>query len=101
MSNFVISPSASKDLNQIADYFLGVNLDAGEKLFREFNKKCQNLATFPKMGRSYAHIRPYLRGIPLNSYVILYKIIDDGIEILRIVNGRQDLESLFADESDE
>ncbi|MBO3462011.1 type II toxin-antitoxin system RelE/ParE family toxin [Aetokthonos hydrillicola Thurmond2011] len=98
MSNYIISPSASRDLNQIADYFLDVNLEAGEKLFREFNKKCHNLAKFPNMGRSYAHIRADLRGLPLDKYIILYKDIDDGIEILRIISGRQDLESLFADE---
>ncbi|WP_435023289.1 type II toxin-antitoxin system RelE/ParE family toxin [Nostoc sp. CALU 1950] len=65
MSNYIISPSASRDLNEIADYFLPRNLEAGEKLFREFNKKCQNLANFPSMGRSYAHIKPSLRGLPL------------------------------------
>ncbi|MEH2244114.1 type II toxin-antitoxin system RelE/ParE family toxin [Nostoc sp.] len=37
MSNYIISPSASRDLNEIADYFLTRNLEAGEKLFREFN----------------------------------------------------------------
>ncbi|MDZ8094154.1 MAG: type II toxin-antitoxin system RelE/ParE family toxin [Nostoc sp. DedQUE05] len=58
MSNYIIAPSASRDLNEIADYFLTRNLEAGEKLFREFNKKCQNLANFPSMGRSYAHIKP-------------------------------------------
>jgi toxin ParE1/3/4 len=97
MSNLIISPSASRDLNQIADYFLEVNLEAGEKLFREFNKKCQKLAIFPNMGRSYSQIRDDLRGLPLDGYIVLYKVIDDGIEILRIVSGRQDLESLFAD----
>ncbi|WP_292873311.1 hypothetical protein [Nostoc sp. LPT] len=35
MSNYIISPSASRDLNEIADYFLPRNLEAGEKLFRE------------------------------------------------------------------
>lgn len=49
---------ASRDLNEISDYFLIRNLEAGEKLFREFNNKCQNLAVFPNMGRSYAHIKP-------------------------------------------
>jgi toxin ParE1/3/4 len=97
MSNLIISPSASRDLNQIADYFLEVNLEAGENLFQEFNKKCQKLAIFPNMGRSYSQIRDDLRGLPLDGYIILYKVIDDGIEILRIVSGRQDLESLFAD----
>jgi toxin ParE1/3/4 len=58
MSAYIIAPSASRDLNQIADYFIPRNLEAGETLFREFNKKCQNLANFPNIGRSYAHIRP-------------------------------------------
>ena len=95
MSVYIVSPSASKDLNQIADYFLVRNLEAGENLVREFNKKCQYLVNFPKMGRSYAHIKPGLRGLPLDGYIILYEIIDDGIIILRVVNGRQDLESLL------
>ncbi|MEH1838219.1 MAG: type II toxin-antitoxin system RelE/ParE family toxin [Nostoc sp.] len=98
MSNYIIAPSASRDLNEIADYFLTRNLEAGEKLFREFNKKCQNLANFPSMGRSYAHIKPLLRGLPLDGYVILYQVLDDGVEILRVVSGNRDLESLFTDE---
>ena len=97
MSLYIIAPSASRDLNQIADYFLSRNLEAGEKLFKEFNKKCQNLANFPKIGRSYDHIRPSLRGLPLDGYIIIYQFIDDGVEILRVVNGRQDLKSLFAE----
>ena len=101
MSNYIISPSATKDLNQIADYFLTRNLEAGEKLFKEFNKKCQNLANFPNMGRSYAYIKPSLRGLPLDGYIIIYQVIDDGIKILRVVSGRQDLESLFIDLDDE
>ncbi len=100
MSRYVISLSASRDLNEISDYFLIRNLEVGEKLFREFNNKCQNLAVFPNMGRSYTHIKPSLRGLPLDGYVILYQVIDDGVKILRVVSGRQDLESLFA-ESDE
>ncbi|MEM7712765.1 MAG: type II toxin-antitoxin system RelE/ParE family toxin [Cyanobacteria bacterium P01_A01_bin.68] len=101
MSNYIISPSATRDLNQIADYFLTRNLETGEKLFKEFNKKCKNLANFPKMGRSYGYIKPSLRGLPLDGYIIIYQIIDDGVEILRVVSGRQDLESLFTDLSDE
>lgn len=100
MSQYIISPSASRDLDEIADYFLTSNLETGEKLFREFNKKCQNLASFPSMGRSYAQINPKLRGIPLDGYVIFYRVLDDGVEILRVVSARRDLESLFSDKDD-
>ncbi|BAY91922.1 MULTISPECIES: type II toxin-antitoxin system RelE/ParE family toxin [unclassified Tolypothrix] len=100
MSRYIISPSASRDLNEIADYFLTINLEAGEKLFQEFNRKCQNLAKFPNIGRSYSHIKPELRGLPLDGYVILYRVVDDGVEILRVVNARRDLETLFSDIDD-
>ncbi|MBW4556799.1 MAG: type II toxin-antitoxin system RelE/ParE family toxin [Trichormus sp. ATA11-4-KO1] len=97
MSRYIISPSASRDLNEISDYFLIINLAAGEKLFQEFNNKCRKLAKFPNMGRSYAHIKPSLRGLPLDGYIILYRVIDNGVEILRVVSGRQDLEALLAE----
>jgi toxin ParE1/3/4 len=60
-----------------------------------------NLATFPTMGKSYSQIRSDLRGIPLQGYIILYRLIDDGLEIVRVVNARQDLESLFDEEEEE
>ncbi|WP_414518871.1 type II toxin-antitoxin system RelE/ParE family toxin [Nostoc sp. PCC 9305] len=36
----------------------------------------------------------------LDRYVILYQVIDDGVKILRVVSGRQDLESLFASDEE-
>ncbi|AFY95562.1 type II toxin-antitoxin system RelE/ParE family toxin [Chamaesiphon minutus] len=93
-----IAPSALRDLDDISDYFLERNINAGEQFLQEFTKKCRNLATFPAMGRSYSHIRFDLRGIPLQSHIILYRLIDDGLEIVRVVNARQDLESLFQSE---
>ncbi|MEH1768207.1 type II toxin-antitoxin system RelE/ParE family toxin [Nostoc sp.] len=98
MNQYIISPSASRDLNEIGDYFLAINLETGEKLLREFNKKCQNLANFPNMGRSYFRINSELRGVPLDGYIIFYRVLDDGIEILRVVSARRDLESLFSEE---
>lgn len=96
MAQYRIAPSASRDLNAIAEYFLSRNVEAGEKLFQEFNRKCQNLANFPSMGRSYSHIRSGLRGLPLDGYVILYRVTGSDVEILRVVSGRQDLEALFS-----
>jgi toxin ParE1/3/4 len=49
------------------------------------------------MGSSYADIKGYLRGVPIESYIILYRVTNSGIEILRLVSGYRDLESLFAE----
>jgi toxin ParE1/3/4 len=37
-----------------------------------------------------------MRGLPLDGYIIFYQVVEDGIEILRVVNGRQDLDALFS-----
>ena len=100
MKQHIISPEANQDLEEIIDDFTSRNIDAGERFIDEFNKKCRNLANFPNMGRSYADIKDYLRGVPLNGYIILYRVTDGGIEILRVVSGYGDLESLFAEDDD-
>jgi toxin ParE1/3/4 len=90
-----ISLKASQDLNAISDYFVSRNIEAGERLLQEFNQKCVKLLQFPKMGKSYAAIRPWLRGISLDGYIIFYQVTEDEIIILRVVNGRQNLEISF------
>lgn len=95
MSRYVINVLASRDLNNIADYFAETSLKAGERFFREFNCKCQQLAAFPNSGKSYAEIRADLRGLPFEGHIIFYRVLADGIEILRVVSGRRNLPSLF------
>ncbi|WP_342663892.1 type II toxin-antitoxin system RelE/ParE family toxin [Cylindrospermum stagnale] len=68
-------------------------MDARERFTREFNKKCQNLAKFPNIGRSYANVEPSLRGIPLDGYIIFYQLFENSIVIVRVVSGYRDLEN--------
>jgi toxin ParE1/3/4 len=95
MSRYVINVLASRDLDKIADYFAEYSLEAGERFFRAFNSKCQQLINFPNSGKSYESIRPGIRGLSLDGYIIFYKILDDGVEILRVVSGRRNFTSLF------
>lgn len=99
MNHYIIAPSASQDLNNIAEYFLKQNVQAGEKFFLKFNRKCKQLIQFPHLGRPYNHLKPSLRGLSLDGYIIFYRFIDETLEILRIVNGRQDLDALFDNEN--
>ena len=97
MSLYVINVLASRDLIEIADYFTETNVEVGERFFREFNSKCQQLVSFPSSGKSFGAIHSDLRGLSLGGYIIFYRILDDGIEILRVVSGRRNLSSLFSD----
>lgn len=95
MKQHIISPEASQDLSEIIDYFASINIDAGERFVDEFDKKCKYLANFPNMGRSYGNIKPDLRGVPLDDYIILYRVINSEVEIVRVISGYRNLESLF------
>jgi toxin ParE1/3/4 len=98
MKRHIISQPAIRDLEEIIDYFSTYNIEAGERFINEFEKKCQSLANFSNMGRSYGHLKPSLRGLVLSGYIIFYRPMDDGIEIIRVVSGYRDLESLFLDD---
>ncbi|NEP01823.1 MAG: type II toxin-antitoxin system RelE/ParE family toxin [Symploca sp. SIO2E9] len=97
MSRYLINVLASRDLEGIADYFAQTSLETGERFFRDFNRKCQQLTAFPNSGKSYAEIRNDLRGLPIEGYIIFYRVLDDGIEILRIVSGRRNFPDIFKD----
>ena len=96
MSRYIINRLACQDLDEIADYFSQNSLEAGKRFFLAFNQKCQQLVSFPNTGKSYAYIRPGLRGLSFEGYIIFYRILKDGIEILRVLNGRRNFPTLFA-----
>ena len=87
---------ASRDLENILDYLAEQSsLNKAEEFLDKINKKCRNLANFPNMGKSRDELLPLLRSFPIDDYLIFYRPINNGIEILRIVSGYRDLNILF------
>ncbi len=100
MANYSISEEAIRDLDEISDYFASRSIEAGERFVKRFADKCKNLVKFPNIGRIYTEILPNLRGIPLDGYIILYQVVQKDVEIVRVVSGYRDLESLFSEDED-
>lgn len=97
MKSLRITVPASKDLNTISDYFLSQSIDSGERFVEAFNQKCQYLAKYPYIGKSYADLRPDLRGLSLMGYIVFYRVSDDSVEILRVVSGYRNLQDIFSE----
>jgi toxin ParE1/3/4 len=95
MTALRITIPASQDLDAISDYFLEKSIDAGDRFVESFNRKCAHLARYPYIGKSYAYLRPGLRGLLLMDYIIFYQVINDDVEILRVVSGYRNLQNLF------
>jgi toxin ParE1/3/4 len=96
--NFILAPSSTRDLDKLSQYFLETNVEAGERLFKALNERFYSLTQFPSMGKPYPHLHPNIRGLLVDKYIIFYRVTVVQVEIVRVVDGRQDLTQLFTAE---
>ena len=47
------------------------------------------------MGRLRPDIAPELRYLAVGNYLILYRTVPNGIQIVRVIHGARDLPNLF------
>ncbi len=54
------------------------------------------LATQPNIGRRRDEdLRPGLRSFPVGEYVVIYRVQDEDVLILRVLHGGRDIPALF------
>ncbi|MGD1852065.1 MAG: type II toxin-antitoxin system RelE/ParE family toxin [Cyanophyceae cyanobacterium] len=95
MRTLRITVSASKDLDEISDYFLAQSVESGAKFVKAFGKKYRNLAQFPNIGKSYEDIKPNLRGLSVMGYIVFYQVSEESIDIIRVVSGYRNIGEVF------
>ena len=86
---------ARSDLLQIWLYIAEDNPSAADRLLDSVDAKCDLLARLPEIGRERPELGPDLRGFPVGSYIIFYRVIDSGVEIVRVLSAARDLDALF------
>jgi len=60
----------------------------------KIDKTFRTLARNPSVGCNRDEIGPDVRTFPVGRYLIMHKIIAGGIEIVRVVHGRRNLDAL-------
>ena len=93
-----LSPEARGDLDQIAidiaDF--GGSFRAAEKLLFEITERFYLLSEYPYLGRSReSDLGEGRRSHVVGEYVIIYRVDDGDVSILRVAHGRRDIEALF------
>jgi len=56
------------------------------------------LEEHPLAGRARDELRLGLRSITVPPHVVFYRITDNDPEIVRVLDGRRDIDRIFADE---
>jgi toxin ParE1/3/4 len=95
MIQYIINVRATQDLSEISEYLAEISLERSDRFLQDFDRKCRQIVNFPLSGKSYTEIRPDLRGMVFQGYLIFYRVLESEIEIMRVIAGRRDLTSLF------
>jgi toxin ParE1/3/4 len=95
MPRIIRSPEAQADVDDIAFYIARDNLDAALRLIDTFDEKLKLLASFPGAGAARDELAPDLRSFPVGNYLIFYKPVQGGIEVVRIMHGARNLRRVF------
>jgi toxin ParE1/3/4 len=90
------SPEALDDRERLWDYYVSVaGRNTAEKILREIAEVITLLEDHPFAGRSRNEVRPGLRSIAANPHVVFYRVVNDTPEVVRLLDGRQDIEEKF------
>ena len=90
-----ISGRARTELLDIYAFLAKRNFAAAERLLQEINLKLRQLSHFPFMGRERPEFARNLRSTLVQTYLIFYTVADEQVVIMRIVDGRMDVEKEF------
>ena len=96
MAEIKRTAQAEEDLIDIWVYIAQDNVSAADSLLDRIEEKFFLLADQPRLGPRRPDIAPELRYFPIGSYLVLYREIPAGIEIVRVVHGARRLTSLFS-----
>jgi toxin ParE1/3/4 len=93
MTRYVFSPRALADIEEIWDYTeRRWDADQAERYNRVLRQGIELVARDPRRGRSCDHIRPGYRKYSIGSHVVFFRVIEEKIEVVRILHQRMDFE---------
>lgn len=88
-------PKVDDDLLEIWLFIARDNVAAADRVLDHIEAKLRLLADYPEIGRGRPDIAPNARMLPVLNYLVLYKLADERVEIVRVVHGARRLEALF------
>lgn len=97
MNQYVLSPAARADLEQIWDYTCEHwDGNQAERYLREIQHAIERIVETPMIGRACDEVRPGYRKHSVESHSLYYRIaVGDVIHVVRILHQRMDVDRHF------
>ena len=98
MAQAIFTPQADDDVFAILTYIARDSISRSDSFLETLNERCQLLADNPKMGRTRNELRAGLRSWPIGNFLICYRLLDDDIEIVRVLHGARNIAAILDEE---
>jgi toxin ParE1/3/4 len=85
---------APEDLLDIWLYIAPQNPVAADRVFDRIEASCQLLRDYPELGPARSEIADNARALVIERWLALYRLIEGGVQVVRIVDGSRDLAKL-------
>jgi toxin ParE1/3/4 len=95
MGRVIRSPEADADVDEITLHIARDNVNAALALIDRLDNTLKLLAWMPNLGPARPELGPLVRTLPLGNYLIIYRPVQDGVELVRFVHGARNLRQLF------
>lgn len=105
MHSIIISLPARADITRNYEYLSAINPAIALKFFDATRYSFAEIARNPQIGSIYANDNPkltdlrrwYVKGF--RKYLIFYRVQETSIEIVRILQGAQNIDRIIADQA--
>ncbi len=101
-SRIILRPAAGQDIVDQAEYLRRhQSLQTGLRFYRAADETFRLIASQPEIGTRAEFRSSFLRGVrmfPLKrfpNHLVFYRRVENDVEIIRILHGARDIESLF------
>ena len=94
MATARFTPLAGSDLKDIRDFIARDKLSVASQYMAMLKQKCELLANSPELGiqrDEYCRLHKF----PVDSYLIFYQPSQTGIDVIRILHGSRDIDSIL------
>lgn len=94
MPTLIFAPRARQDLAEILEYIARDKPLAAENWVITIEERCRLIASTPEFGEKRPEYGPEIRSSVVGRYVIFYRPVEDGIEVVRVITGDRDIRTL-------
>jgi toxin ParE1/3/4 len=91
----LLSDKARADLLRIFSYIDEHSPNAAIEFIRRIETNFENLLRFPFIGRERSNLAPGLRCLVVGLHLIFYVVEREDIIIVRVIDGRMDVDEEF------